>query len=116
MIYPSIYSNILLVIFWKKKEKGVKCIISLFIVFCKADNEEEITNPPVVLKSDVFVCLNGTNINERLNVACEQIKERFDEFVRNGSGWVIILNKWTLDYSSMILLERHHTFNFLKNW
>ena len=73
----------------EKKKGGIKFIVSVFVVFCKADNEEEITNPPVVLKSDVFVCVNGTDINERLNVACEQIKERIDEFVRNGSGWVI---------------------------
>ena len=73
----------------EKKEQGVKCILSLFVVFCKADKEEEVTDPPIVIKSDVFACLSSTDVNKKLSAACEQIKERIDEFVRNGSGWVI---------------------------
>ena len=73
----------------EKKEQGVKCILSLFVVFCKAEKEEEVTDPPIVIKSDVFACLRSTDVNKKLSAACEQIKERIDEFVRNGSGWVI---------------------------
>ena len=40
----------------EKKERGIKFILPVFVVFCKAD-KKEITEPAIVLKSDVFVCL-----------------------------------------------------------
>ena len=65
----------------EKKKQGVKCILPLIVVYCKADNEEEVTDPPIVIKSKVFVCLSGSDINKKLSDTCEGIKERIGGFV-----------------------------------
>eukprot|EP00111_Clytia_hemisphaerica_P010629 TCONS_00031064-protein len=72
-----------------KKQKGVKGIVSLFVVFCKADRKEVKTNPPICLKSEPFTILEATDVEEALRTATDQINDSLEKFIRNGSGWVL---------------------------
>ena len=36
-----------------------------------------------------MTCLQATDINEKFRYAVEQITVKIDDFVRNGSGWII---------------------------
>ena len=49
--------------------------LSLIVVFCKADKKEEVTDPPIVIRSDVFVCLSGTDIKKVERLVKESKKE-----------------------------------------
>ena len=81
----EIFSNVM----EERKKRGFKAIISLHVVFCKADKEDEVTDPPVVLKSNAFTCLDGSSVDECMDIALGEINEKIDEFIRNGSGWVL---------------------------
>ena len=58
-------------------------------MFCKADKHDEYTDPPVVLKSNALTFLEGTDIQESLKIVLNELNMKIDEFVRNGSGWVL---------------------------
>ena len=72
-----------------KKQKGGKGIVSLFVVFCKADRIEVKTDPPNCLKSEPFTILEASNVDEALRTAADQINDSLEKFIRNGSGWVL---------------------------
>lgn len=57
----------------ERKKKGLKFMIALHVVFCKASNPMENTNPPRVMKSLNFTCLQVTALEEKLRLAYEQI-------------------------------------------
>ena len=73
----------------KIQRNHFKYIISLFVVFCQASDEDDLTEPPVVLKSEVFTALDASNIEDQLNLVYIQLSNKIEEFIANGSGWVL---------------------------
>ena len=48
-----------------------------------------ITDPPVVLHTDLKMGLMETNYQKELSKALEEMMKKIDTFERNGSGWVV---------------------------
>ena len=57
--------------------------------FRKAASSDVITNPPVVLHTEPEMGLRGTNYEQKLNEAFEEMIGKIDTFERNGSGWIV---------------------------
>ena len=72
-----------------RRKKGFKGIFSLYVVFCKADKKDELTDPPIVLKSNTFTILDAVDMDEMFVNCSGEINGKIDEFIRNGSGWVL---------------------------
>ena len=72
-----------------RRKKGFKGIFSLYVVFCKADKKDELTDPPIVLKSNTFTILDAVDMDEMFVNCLGEINGKIDEFIRNGSGWVL---------------------------
>ena len=47
-----------------RRKKGFQGIFSLYVVFCKADKKDELTDPPIVLKSNTFTILDAADMDE----------------------------------------------------
>ena len=58
-------------------------------MFCKADKKDELTDPPIVLKSNTFTILDAVDMDEMFVNCLGEINGKIDEFIRNGSGWVL---------------------------
>ena len=71
------------------KKKGVKRYLSLKLVFCQAKDVTDLTDPPVVFRSEVFMSLDDSQLDVNFKVAYNQLLHQIEEFQRNGSGWVV---------------------------
>ena len=58
------------------------------MVFCKADKKDELTDPPIVFKNNTFT-MDAVDMDEITSTALGEINEKIDEFIKNGSGWVL---------------------------
>ena len=67
----------------------MKCTLFLFLVLYQADNQNAKTDPPVFLQAKPFVCPDGTDVVEQLRVATEEFLKLIDDYVNNGSGYVL---------------------------
>ena len=77
--------------------------MSLHIVFEQATDPLIVTEPSVVLGSEQFEVYADTNINETLQEASKQLKNRVESYEGLGSGWIVSKLKaldttvWKLD-------------------
>ena len=68
----------------------MKCTLFLFLVLYQADNQNAKTDPPVFLQAKPFVCLDGTDVVEQLlSMATEKLLKLIDDYVSNGSEYVL---------------------------
>ena len=70
-------------------KKGVKWYLSLRLIFCQAKDVTDLTDPPVVFRSEVFTSLDDSKLSINFKVAYNQMLQQIEEFQRNGSGWVV---------------------------
>jgi hypothetical protein len=70
-------------------QTGIKWYFGLTLTFRKAPSSDVITDPPVVLHTAPKMGLMGTNYEQELSKALEEMIEKIDTFERNGSGWVV---------------------------
>ena len=68
---------------------GVKYTFSVSVVFYQVTNENDITDPPVVFRSEILLAQQDDEVQEQLSKTLIQLSNKIDEFVANGSGWVI---------------------------
>ena len=68
---------------------GIKFYFSLSMVFQKFTDASQLTDPPVVFRSPVYVSLAGSDLASDAADAYEHITKQIDEYQNNGSGWVI---------------------------
>ena len=74
----------------ESERQDIKCFFSLNLTFHQASDENDITDPAVTLRSDVFIVQSSsTDIEQKVNTAMEEIKKLIDDFEKNGSGWVL---------------------------
>ena len=66
-------------------QHGIKWYFALSLTFGKA----AITDPHVVLHTEPKMGLMGTNYEQELNTALEEMMRKIDTFEQNGSGWVV---------------------------
>ena len=57
-------------------------------MFCKADKKDELTDPPIVFKNNTFT-MDAVDMDEITSTALGEINEKIDEFIKNGSEWVL---------------------------
>ena len=55
----------------------------------KSVDPDVVTDPPTVFNTDMVVGLIGSNYDDYLKAAFENVMQQIDEFQRNGSGWVL---------------------------
>ena len=70
-------------------QHGIKWYFALTLTFRKAAFLDVITDPPVVLHTEPKMGLMGTNYEQELSKALEEMMEKIDTFERNGSGWIV---------------------------
>ena len=74
----------------ESQQQDLKSFLSISLSFHQASDEDDVTDPPVTLRSNVFVVQHhSTDIVEKVNDALNEIKQLIDDFERNGSGWVL---------------------------
>ena len=62
--------------------------VGLKVVFHKADNPEELTDPPAFFQTDPFASYNKYD-DDVWEIVKEQLEQQIDNYERNGSGWVV---------------------------
>ena len=72
-----------------KHTKKLKFTMSIHVVFEKANDPEVKTVPPVVLTTHPYIVYLGTDIDNCLNDAAEDLFKRIENYEGCGSGWVI---------------------------
>ena len=85
------------------RKEGIKWYFSLKMVFFKAKDVTDLTDPPVTFRSEVFTSLDDEKLDIQYKVAYNQFIHQIEEFQRNGSGWVIHHFR-SLDLGNYILL------------
>ncbi len=69
--------------------KGIKWHSSLKVKMVKATDPTIETDPPAVFNTDAVWGLLGSNYDEDLQVAFDNVMRQLDEYQCNGSGWVL---------------------------
>ena len=67
-------------------QHGIKWFFALTLTFRKTASWDVITDTPVVLHTEPKM---GTNYEQKLSKALEEMMEKIDTFERNGRGWVV---------------------------
>ena len=70
-------------------QHGIKWYFALTLAFRKAASLNMITDPPVVSHTEPKMGLMGTNYEQELSKALEEMMEKIGNFEQNGSGWVV---------------------------
>ena len=70
-------------------QHGIKWYFGLTLTFRKAASSDVITDPPVVLHTEPKMGLRGTNYEQELSEAFEEMIGKIDTFEQNGSGWIV---------------------------
>ena len=74
----------------ESQQQDIKCFFSLNLSFHQANDESNVTDPAVTLRSNVFIVQpTATDAGEKVDAAMEEIKQLIDDFEKNGSGWVL---------------------------
>ena len=71
------------------RKKGIKWYLSLKLMFCQAKDVTDLTDPPVLFRSEVFTSLDASKLDVNFKVAYNQLLHQIEEFQRNDSGWVV---------------------------
>ncbi len=71
------------------ERKGMKWHSSLKVKLCKALNPSVETDPPAVFNTDAVWGLIGSNYEDDMNAAFDNVMRQLDEYQCNGSGWVL---------------------------
>ena len=69
--------------------KGMKWNLALKAIMYKPTDPDVVTDPPAVFNTDMVLGLIGSNYEDELKAAYENVIEQIDEYQRNGSGWVL---------------------------
>ena len=69
--------------------KGIKWSLALKVIMYKAVDPDIFTDPPATFNTDMVMGLIGSDYDEDLNVAFNNVMEQIDNYERNGSGWVM---------------------------
>ena len=70
------------------KRKGSKWSLALKAIMHKSVDPDVVTDPPAVFNIDMVVGLIGSNYEDDLKAAFENVMQKNDEYQRNGSGSV----------------------------
>ena len=70
-------------------QHGIQQYFAPILTLRKTASLDEITDPPVVLHTEPKIGLMGTNYEQELSKALEEMMKKIDTFERNGSGWVV---------------------------
>ena len=72
-----------------QKRSSIKFFVSTSVMFHKSDDVNEITDPPVVFRSEVFRLLKmDKQLQFYLDLAHDQIVTKIEQYQKNGSAWV----------------------------
>ena len=69
--------------------KGIKWSLALKVIMYKAVDPNVFTDLPATFNTDMVMGLIGSDYDEDLNVAFNNVMEQIDNYERNGSGWVM---------------------------
>jgi hypothetical protein len=69
------------------EQRAVKYNLTALATFIKSDDEESSCEQHFGTKQQIL--LESTNISEQLNSLISRIEVLIDEFIKNGSGWVL---------------------------
>ena len=58
---------------------------SLSLAFKNSTDASQITDPPVVFRSQVFRSLKGSNLEENMQIAYDEIMKQIEDYQTNGS-------------------------------
>ena len=67
---------------------NIKYYFSLSMVFQKFTDANQLTDPPVVFRTKVYLSLAGSDLESNVTSAHDQIIEKIENYQNNGSGWV----------------------------
>ena len=78
-------------VLWREvlKRKGIKLSLALKVIMHLSVDPAVVTDPPAVFNADMVVGLIGSNYEDELKTAFENVMQQIDEYQRNGSGWVL---------------------------
>ena len=71
---------------------GIKWSLALKVIMYKAVDPDIFTDSPVTFNTDMLAGLIGSDYDEDLNVAFDNVMKQIDNFERNGSGWISLWN------------------------
>ena len=71
------------------KRFGIKWNLGLKAIMYKPIDPSITTNPPAVFNTDMMVGLIGSNYEDDLNSAYENVMQQIDDYQNNGSGWML---------------------------
>ena len=72
--------------------KGIKWSLTLKVIMHKSVDPAVVTDPPAVFNTDMVVGLIGSNYDDDLKAAFNNVMQQIDNYQRNGSG--LVLNKF----------------------
>ena len=72
-----------------ERKRALKIIVALHVTFHQATDPTFLSEPPPVFKSMPVEILEGTDIDEGLNIITNQLMKKIDDFEERGSGWVL---------------------------
>ena len=58
-------------------------------MFHQSKDPDNLTDPPVSFRSEVFTALNMDKFEIHTKFAFQQFQQQIETFERNGSGWVL---------------------------
>ena len=70
-------------------QTGIKWYFDLTLTFRKATSLDVSTDPPVALHTAPRMGLMGTNYEQELSKALEEMIEKADTFGQKGSRWIV---------------------------
>ena len=71
------------------KSKSIKWNLALKAIMYKSVGPDVVTDPPAGFNTDMVVGLIGSNYEDDLKAAFENVMQQIDEYQRNGPGWVL---------------------------
>ena len=83
----------------QRNNEIVRYYISVQCNFHKPTEPDIVTDPPVVFNSGSSILLASSNITEQMEINYKNILHSIEEYVANGSGWVL-LNLASLDINA----------------
>ena len=96
--YNSALNRALIVLLIKN---AVKFYISVDITMVRKDKEGNTERTTVYFQGSTRILVRASQIPEMLQASATKISESFDEFLRNGSGWILE----TVDYLRLFSAE-----------
>lgn len=70
--------------------ENVKYYFSVYMNYHQSNDLDDLTDPPITHRSQVFTFLRESSIlEEQLKSATDQLLTAIEEFQKNGSGWIV---------------------------